>query len=75
MESPHCDDIQISSMLVSTNVINKPEGNRLSTHAFDQVDIETGTLIQVSSFLTFGNMLVTRGDPEKIYLQNLSIIC
>ncbi len=75
MESPHCDDIQISSMLVSTNVINTPEGGRLSTQAFNQVDIETGTLVQISNFLTYGSKPVTRGDPEKIYLQNLSFLC
>jgi len=74
-ESPHCDDIQISSMLVSTNVTNRPEGDRLSTQAFTQLDVETGTLLQVSSFLMPGSMPFARGDPQKIYLQNLSIIC
>ncbi len=76
IESSHCDDIQIFfSMLVCTNAIIGPEADRLSTQAFIQMDIETGILLQVSSFLTPGSITDTRGDPEKIYLQNLSFLC
>ncbi len=75
-EYTHCDDIQNSfSMLVCTNVILGPEADGLSTLAFTQLDLETGAIKQVSSFLTPGSITVTKTDPEKIYLQNLSFLC
>ncbi len=76
IEYAHCEDIQSSfSILVCTNVILGPEADGLSTLAFTQLDIETGAITQVSSFLTPGSITVTRTDPEKIYLQNLSFLC